>query len=232
VNSQPLYRKKTYPTRNTKTLLFFICPFGTKFSAVHLTIKKLQRAGYYVVAYDTHNNVFYAANPNILIQIIDKISTDISATIQDYKAQGFNDFGFFSTSLGAFIAYNCVSQIPQLRWGVFNTGGNIAEAMWRIKKPRRNHEKKGLTLEQVAKAWHGLQYPHFSGLTGNSYIFFSSPSDEIAPLDDIEKYMKPVQAAGAKTTLIGVRAFGHVSTAIRGFRQSVSLLAKARSEVK
>ena len=232
MTKEPLYRKKVYETKNTKTVLFFICPFGTKLWIVRPTIKKLQRAGYAVVAYDTTNDVFYGANPNILIEVVDKISADIKTTLQNYQQRGFDDFGFFGSSLGAFIAYNCVSRIPQLRWGVFNTGGNIAEAMWRIRKPRRNHQKKGVTQEEVAQAWRHLQNPDFSGLEGNNYIFFSSPSDRIAPIGDIDQCEELVRGGGASTKIIGVRAVGHTSTAIRGLRRSVQLLQQARAGVR
>jgi hypothetical protein len=232
MSSKALYRKRTYEAKGSKTILFFICPFGTKFWAVRQTIRKLQRAGYLIVAYDTDNDVFNGADPNILINIVDSVSKDIESTIKQYVEQGFNDFGFFSSSLGAFIAYNCVARIPELRWGVFNTGGDIAEAMWRIRKPRRKHQQKGVTKEEIAKAWHHLQYPKFRNLKGSSYVFFSSPSDKIAPLSDVEMCMEPVREAGAEVSLSTVWAVGHVATAIRGFKRSVQLLSQARKNVK
>jgi len=232
MKNSPLYRKRAYPTKNSRTVLFYLCPFGTKFWAVRINIKKLQRAGYNVVVYDTTNDVFYGADPSILIDIIDAIAKDIKDEIKTFQNDGINDFGFFSTSLGSFIAYNCVSRIPQLRWGVFNTGGNIADALFRIKKSRQSHEKKGVTLRQVTEAWHHLQYPNFQNLHGHSYIFFSSRADRIAPFEGINEFVTIMQQAGAHTELIETRAFGHVSAAVRGFQQSNRLLRRVRATTK
>jgi len=232
MNKNSLYRKRVYTAKNSDVVLFYLCPFGTKFWAVRHNIKKLQRTGYNVVAYDTTNDVFYAADPQILIKIIDLVEADIKAEIARYKKAGINDFGFFATSLGAFIAYVCVSRIADLRWGVFNTGGDIAEAMWRIKTARRKHVRKGVAKKEVVNAWRHLQWPTFKNLDGHSYIFFSSPSDTIAPFEDIDQFIEPMRKQGANTEIIGVWAFGHISTAVRGFLKSKGLLRKARSSAK
>lgn len=227
-----IYHKKVYENNGAKTVLFFIYPFGIKLRTLHFSVKKLQRAGYTVVAYSTDDGVFYAADPNILVSIVDGIAGDIEQTIKGYKEQGISDFGFFGSSLGAFIAYNCVARIPQLRWGVFNTGGNIAEAMWRFKGPRNKHLKKGISLGELTKAWHHLQYPKFPNLSGNNYIFLSSPADKIAPIKDIGKCVDLVKEAGANTEVLSVRALNHTTTAMVGLRRSVQLLNKVRGRLK
>lgn len=233
MSDSQLFRKKTYRTNGSQAAIIFICPFGTKLWLVRPVIKRLQKAGYTVAAYDTTNDAFYAANPNVLVQLVDTIAKDVADSIKDLHQAGIEDIGVFGSSLGAFLAYNCVSRFPrQLRWGVFNTGGDVAEAMWRIKKARRKHQKQGVTQEQLSAAWRGIQYPGFFNLEGNSYIFLSSPSDKIAPIGDIDKCMDPVRQAGAQVQLLSVRAIGHSSTVVRGFKRSVELLAEVRSQVE
>lgn len=232
MGDKALYHKKVYQNKDATSILFFIYPFGIKLRTLHLSVKKLQRAGYTVIAYDTNDAVFRAADPNILINIVEGIAKDVALTVKAYEQEGIADFGFFGSSLGAFIAYNCVAQIPQLRWGVFNTGGNIAEAMWRFKGPREKHLKKGITLDKLSKVWHHLQYPKFGNLAGNRYIFLSSPADKIAPIEGMDEYIQLVKDAGANVSVVSVRALDHTTTAIVGLRRSVPLLQQVRDEVK
>ncbi|HUB92881.1 MAG TPA: hypothetical protein VMB52_00065 [Verrucomicrobiae bacterium] len=195
-------------------------------------IKKLQHAGYTVVAYDTTDDVFYAGDTSILPRLIDQIHNDIARSIKTYSREGRKSFAIFGSSLGSFIAYNCISRLPQLRYGVFNTGGSIAEGMWRLKKARQRHEAKGVTKQQVIDVWHDLQHPDFSGIAGNSYIFISSSADTIAPLANVDQYLQPMRSCGATVTLTTVRAIGHTSSVLMGLQRSVTLLREAKEQLK
>lgn len=233
MSSRRSYNRRVYEVKDAQAVLFFLCPFGTKLWKVRPVIKKLQKAGYTVVGYDATDDTFYAADPSILITVIDQIADDIKSTAEEYQKHGIGDFGFFGSSLGAFIAYNCVARLPHyLRWGVFNTGGNIAEATWRLEKPRQIHEQKGITKQDLIKAWHDIQYPGFSGLRGNSYIFVSSPADKVAPIEDIDEYLQMVVDAGATGRILSLKARGHTTTVIRGFQKSVQLLEEVRRQAK
>lgn len=226
-SSRP-YSVKTFRTRGSQTVLFFICPFGTKSWQLTGTIRKLQKAGYIVVSYDATKDVFYAGQPEILERIITGIKQDIKSQIQAFQKEGIQDFGFFGSSLGTFILYNCIGDIKELKWGVFNTGGNIAKAMWNFKKARKRHEAKRISFLQLEKAWHHLQHPSFANLKGHRFMFVSSTADKIVPLDEIEQYLPPIRKAGAKISIQEVPARGHVSAVIAGLRQAPELLNKVR----
>jgi hypothetical protein len=106
--------------------IIFICPYGTPIQKVGFAIRRLLRAGYHVVAYQTTAAVFSAAHPLILPELISQVREDIRSRIAKLAAAEVTEFGFFGSSLGSFILYNCVGRkVPELRWGVFNTGGNI-----------------------------------------------------------------------------------------------------------
>jgi len=90
------------------------------------------------VAYQTTAVVFAEADPTILPELISRVREDIRSRIAKLTAEGVTEFGFFGSSLGSFILYNCIGQaIPELRWGVFNTGGNIARGLWNMPVPRQ-----------------------------------------------------------------------------------------------
>src|SRR5215469_1802373 len=124
----------------TTATIFFICPYGTPIQKVQFAIRRFLRAGYHVVAYQTTTAVFLEADPRILPKLISQVREDIRSLIARLASQSVTEFGFFGSSLGSFILYNCIgSETPELRWGVFNTGGNIARGVWTMSMTRQQY---------------------------------------------------------------------------------------------
>jgi pimeloyl-ACP methyl ester carboxylesterase len=209
--------------------IIFICPYGTSISAVRWAIGRLRREGYHVVAYETTTAVFMAADPSILPDLIAGVRDDITAQIARLKSEGVTEFGFFGSSLGSFIFYNCVGDaVPELRWGVFNTGGDIAQGMWRLDGARRQHVARGWSLARLEAAWAQVQWPEFGRLDGCRFIFVSSRRDTIAPLDNIAQYLGPMRRAGAQVSVLTVPAIGHLTTIVAGLWRAPLIVARAR----
>ena len=197
--------------------IVFICPYDTPIQKVAFAIRRLLRAGHHVVAYQTTAAVFTAADPLILPELISQVREDIRSRIAKLAAEGVTEFGFFGSSLGSFILYNCVGRkIPELRWGVFNTGGNIAQGMWKMLDLRQLHVARGWSLPRLEEAWAELQWPDFGRLDGCRFVFVSSSRDDIAPLGNITQYLEPMLDAGAEVSVRGVPAINHRTTVIAG----------------
>jgi hypothetical protein len=197
--------------------IIFICPYGTPLQKVTFAIRRLLRAGYHVVGYQTTAAVFTAADPLILPELISQVRADIRSRIAKLAAEGVTEFGFFGSSLGSFILYNCVGRtIPELRWGVFNTGGNIAQGMWKMRDLRQLHVARGWSLPRLEEAWAEVQWPDFGRLDGCRFVFVSSRRDDIAPLGNIAQYLGPMREAGAEVRVHGVPAVSHRTTVIAG----------------
>jgi hypothetical protein len=209
--------------------IIFICPYGTAISTVRWAIGRLLRDGYQVVAYETTTAVFMAADPAILPGLIAAVRSDIKAGISRLRSEGVTEFGFFGSSLGSFILYNCVGDaVPELRWGVFNTGGDIAQGMWRLDGARRQHLLAGWSLDRLEAAWAGVQYPEFGNLGGCRFAFVSSRHDKIAPLHGIEPCLAPMRRAGGQVTVLEVPAIGHYTTIVAGLWRAPRLIADLR----
>ena len=96
--------------------VFFICPYSAAIEKVAFSIRRLVKAGYHVVAYETANAVFMDADPLILPALVAAVRDDIRSRIAKLTATGWSEFGFFGSSLGSFILYNCVGrEVPGLR---------------------------------------------------------------------------------------------------------------------
>jgi len=205
------------PSSPTAATIFFICPYGTSIQRVHFAIRRLLRKGYRVVAYETTTAVFTEADPTILPQLISQIRDDIRSQISRLKSQGVTESGFFGSSLGSFIFYNCIGrEIPELRWGVFNTGGSVARGLWTMPMLKQRHVERGWSLLRLEAAWAKLQWPDFGQLDGCRFAFVSSRRDQVAPLSNIWPYLEPMRRVGAEVSVYEVPAISHITTVAVG----------------
>jgi hypothetical protein len=216
--------------QNTATIIF-ICPYGTLVEKVRFAIRRFLREGYHVLAYQTTAAVFTEADPMILPELISQVREDIRSRIAKLiSGGGVTDFGFFGSSLGSFILYNCVGrEIPELRWGVFNTGGNIARGLWNMPTLRQVHIARGWSLPRLEEAWAELQWPDFGRLDGCRFVFASSRRDDIAPMSNISEYLGPLLRAGADVSVREVPAIGHRTTVIAGLWKGPQLVRMVRT---
>jgi hypothetical protein len=216
-------------TQTTATIIF-VCPYSTPIQKVRFAIRRLLREGYHVVAYQTTTAVFMKANPMILPELISQVREDIRSRIAKLTSEGITEFGFFGSSLGSFILYNCIGhEIPELRWGVFNTGGNIARGMWNMPMLRQLHVARGWSLPRLEEAWAELQWPDFGRLDGCQFVFASSRRDSIAPLRNISQYLEPMLRAGAEVSVHEVPAISHRTTVIVGLWKGPQLVRMVRA---
>jgi biotin operon repressor len=219
-------------TPRSAVTIIFVCPYGTSIAAVRWAIRRLVREGYDVLAYAATKDVFLAADPAILPDLIGQMRKDIRSRVARLRSEGVTEFGFFGSSLGSFILYNCIGDgIPELRWGVFNTGGNIARGMWRLPEARRRHLDRGWSLTRLEAAWADLQCPDFGRLDGCRFIFVSSRRDRIAPLDHVWPYIELLRRAGAEVSVFEVPAIGHVTAVIAGLAKGPRIIRLARPGV-
>jgi hypothetical protein len=225
-----LFQREEFGTSaRSSATLFFICPYDTLIRQVRFAIRRLRWAGFHVVAYETTTAVFTAADPAILPELISQVRDDIKARIARLKTEGVSEFGFFGSSLGSFILYNCVgSKVPEFRWGVFNTGGNIAAGIWNMGSLRELHVARGWSLPRLEEAWAEVQWPDFGELDGCRFVFSSSRRDTIAPLRDIPHYLDPMLRAGAEVSLYEMPATSHRTTVIAGLVLAPRLIRRVR----
>jgi hypothetical protein len=210
--------------------IIFICPYSTPIQKVRFAIRRLLREGYHVVAYQTTTAVFMEADPMILPELIYQVRQDIRSRIAKLRSEGVTEFGFFGSSLGSFILYNCIGrEIPELRWGVFNTGGNIARGLWNMPMLRQLHVARGWSLPGLEEAWAELQWPDFGQLDGCRFVFASSRRDQIAPLRAISQYLEPLLRAGAEVSVYEVPAISHRTTVMAGLWKGPQLVRMVRA---
>jgi hypothetical protein len=226
-----LFQSEEFGTSSPATAtVIFVCPYGVPIQKVRFAIRRLLRAGHHVVAYQTTTAVFTEADPVILPDLISEVREDIRSRISELKAEGVTEFGFFGSSLGSFILYNCIGrEIPELRWGVFNTGGNIARGMWNMPALRQRHAERGWSLPRLEEAWAKLQWPAFGRLDGCRFVFAGSRRDKVAPLCDISHYLGPMFRAGAEVSVYEVPAISHRTAVIAGLWKGPQLVQAVRA---
>lgn len=221
-----IFRRQTFENNKAKSVLIFACPFGTKIGLYKMLIKGLVKDGFIVVAYDFDNQVLLSGEPSYLINLINEANKDINRVIRDYEDCGITDFGFYGTSLGAFVLFNAVAVGPDLRWGIFNAGGNIARGVWELKRTRRAFEKQGYTLDDLDKAWTKIIYPDFKNRDKRSrFIVMGSKNDHVAPYSRLEDFAGYItNKSGAEVELIKVIGYGHNHSAFIGLMKCRRLI--------
>jgi hypothetical protein len=226
-----LFQPEEFGTSSPATAtVIFVCPYSVPIQKVRFAIRRLLRAGHHVVAYQTTTAVFTEADPVILPDLISEVREDIRSRISELKAEGVTEFGFFGSSLGSFILYNCIGrEIPELRWGVFNTGGNIARGMCNMPALRQRHAERGWSLPRLEEAWAKLQWPAFGRLDGCRFVFAGSRRDKVAPLCDISHYLGPMFRAGAEVSVYEVPAISHRTAVIAGLWKGPQLVQAVRA---
>ena len=225
-----LFQSEEFGTSSPATAtVIFVCPYGAPIQKVRFAVRRLLRAGYHVVAYQTTTAVFMEADPMILPELISEVREDIRSRILKLTAEGVTEFGFFGSSLGSFILYNCIGrEISELRWGVFNTGGNIARGVWNMPTLRQRHVERGWSLPRLEEAWAMLQWPDFGRLDGCRFVFAGSRRDGVAPLGDISHYLGPMFRAGAEVSVYEVPAMSHRTAVIAGLWKGPQLVQTVR----
>ena len=225
-----LFQSEEFGTSTQTTVtLIFVSPYSTPIQKVRFAIRRLVRTGYHVVAYQTTATVFTEADPMILPKLISQLRGDIRSRIAKLTSEGVTEFGFFGSSLGSFILYNCIGdEIPELRWGVFNTGGNIARGLWSMSTLRQLHVARGWSLPRLEEAWAELQWPDFGRLDGCRFVFASSRRDSVAPLRNVSQYVEPMLRAGAEVSVYEMPAVGHRTTVIVGLWKGPQLVRIVR----
>jgi len=227
-----LFRSEEFGTPSpANATVIFVCPYSTPIQKVRFAIRRLLGVGCHVVAYQTTAAVFTEADPMILPELISQVRADITSRIAELTAEGVTEFGFFGSSLGSFILYNCIGrEVPELRWGVFNTGGNIARGVWNMPALRQRHVERGWSLPRLEEAWAKLQWPDFGRLDGCRFVFASSRRDRAAPLCDISQYLGPMFRAGAEVSVYEVPAISHRTAVIVGLWKGPQLVQRVRAD--
>jgi len=108
-----LIRTKTFLKPKSQQVVFFMGPYGVSMGKLWWPIRSLQQSGYSVIAYEYPKAIFRTGQPERLSIAIDETRRHVKDTVAELKKQGYTDFGFMGSSLGAFIVYNFVRTYRQ-----------------------------------------------------------------------------------------------------------------------
>ncbi|MDB5183092.1 MAG: hypothetical protein JWO47_876 [Candidatus Saccharibacteria bacterium] len=166
-------------------------------------------------AYEFSNHVLDLGDPSQLIIAIKQTREVIQESVAKLKGQGYTNFGFIGSSLGSFIIYNCLAVLPELKWGIINTGGEVADAVWSDKVMRKPYEANGYTKENLQNAWSDIQYPDLGDLKGKNLLLITSISDEIVGYEGAIKCFDYIKSAGPNVEVQVHKRLGHRKTVLR-----------------
>lgn len=209
----------------SKKAVLFYGPYNVPVKKLWYPIRSLKRAGYSVVTFEYPSTIFSGGDPQDLITAVEETKQHARKKVDELKSQGYTDFGFFGSSLGAFMAYSCFKSVPEFGWGVLNGGGEVAEAMWNFPTERGYFEPKGYTKETLSEAWRDVQYPDLGDQAGKYFILISSHGDTLTTVEKAMRTFDLIKNSGPDIELILHKKLNHVPTVALN-------LIRARKHVK
>jgi hypothetical protein len=226
-----MFRKQIYPARNQKGVLIFACPYGTRLKTVQFFINRFVQDGYTVVGYDFDNQVFLSGDVTYLPALIAQVVSDAGFEIKAYGQQGVKNIGVFGSSLGAFVMLNVSAAIPEVTWGVFNTFGDGAKAVWNIPSAMTGFNGNK-TLEATAReTWSRVQNVEFprDGVV-RKFLFTGSTRDKVLPYAGIKPFLGGLQRPGIQVGLDCTHIPTHPLTVTWGLIRSRRLVGQVTQD--
>jgi hypothetical protein len=220
---------KEYIKPESKVAIFFLGPYDTPMIKLIRFIKKLNSSGFTVVTFEFTRDIFITGEPDKLIQVIYQTKSLIKTKIKELKKIGYTEFGFVGSSLGGFIAYNCLGSIPELNWGVIIAGGNITEAIWSFETERKQFELNGISKIDLKKSWYKIQYPDLGNLKNKKFVLVTSLGDKTASYKDAIECCNLINRAGSETKLIIHKRIGHKKTVLLNLLRVKNLVKLVRN---
>ncbi len=223
-----LVETREYLKPKATRAIFLLGPYGISVSKLRLPIRALLRDNYSVIALGYTLAIFDTGDPKLLFKAIEQSEKYIQDTIRTLQKKGYKEFGFVGASLGGFVLYGSLDDIPELSWGVVIAGGDITRAIWSFESERHKFEVNGFTKESLAEAWHELQHPKLKNLSGKNYIAVASKNDKTAGFKAALECIETLKAAGAQVKLISHHKLNHSQTVIRNLVRVRKLVRMAR----
>jgi hypothetical protein len=201
---------------NKKGIVCYVVGYGGNISSYTPAIKQLQRLGYDIRIYEYTKTVFTLGNPEILLQIIDRITIEIEALSINYE-----EVVCMGVSLGSFIAFNVQKRISNAFYGVYADAGiSVAHAIYTARVFRKvalAFTTNGYTEETLSKAWHLIDIKPkdpYKLATDKSLTIFTGLSDRVVNAKVAKTNMDIWNAHGTRVKFITKRGFGHLTMGI------------------
>jgi hypothetical protein len=226
-----LFQSEEFGTSSpTTATTIFVCPYSAPIKKVRFAIR--HSLGQAIMSWHTRRQ-----RPSLRTPTEDPSGAYLSSTRGHQVADGAagvsrrNQIRVPRQQPGLLHPLHCVGrEIPELRWEVFNTGGNIAGGVWNIPMLRQRHVERGWPLPRLEEAWAKLRWPDFGRLDGCRFVFVSSRRHEVASLSNVSQYVELMLRAGAEVSVYEVPAISHRTAVIVGLWKGPQLVQKVRAE--
>ncbi len=193
-------------------LVCYVVGFTAKVNQFKYSIKKLQKRGYDVMAFDYDNAVLLDGDPQKILDLMDHITEHI-----EEKADKYDSIICMGVSLGAFIAFNVQRRIPKALVGAYATAGiAVSEGIFWMKtfEPVRDALiKNGYNKEKLAEVWKEIEIREGDRLLNDkSFVIVNGTIDRVVDYKAATKQMKSWHDEGVKVKLFRKRGLGHTAT--------------------
>ncbi len=154
MKNSPAYSSKSFGLVK-ENVIFFFTAFGHKYWLYYPAIKKLTKAGYYVIVYDINPNIVFNGNIPELLTHVDILINDIKKQVESLKKQRAKTFISFGNSAGTILAMRAAIEIADIQKVIINlTYGSLTDNIWSwrmLQGVKKSFENAGLSKSEVEK---------------------------------------------------------------------------------
>lgn len=208
-------------------LVCYVAGYTAKIQHFRLSIRKLQKLNYDVIAFEYDDSVLTDGDPQKLIDIVKEVTKRVKKHEDNYT-----NIVCMGASLGSLISFNVQKRIKKARIGLYAAGGVIAaEALFgaaELSKEQKAFIANGYDQQKLSRVWKSLEIQKESDFPADkSFITVNGVNDVISKFNIAQAYMNSWKEQGAQARMIRLPFAGHKRTIMWYILNTEKLLRSA-----
>ncbi len=218
-----IVRSKWHKKSDSDTLYVIVPPWrGSKDYFKNIRHEILEEKKASIIQYDFSSKILsedVEGTVKYFHFVADTLSTEINSLVNEYKFKNVVILGISLGAVSASMIAGCNENIKKII--LVLPGASLAESLWngeRTQNLRNSLVEKGVTLEQLKKAWQLLAPEEYvEEFKGKEVVIHLSKADKIIPYSLGKRLVDKIRNTGTEVTLIENSFLGHYLTVLKFF---------------
>lgn len=226
--SKQYFSFKTFG-KSEKGVIFLFTGFRMKRWLYYLTIRKLMKAGYYVIVYDIDSSLIFHGEISDFLYTVEALINTVKQQVNDLKQQGAKVFFSYGTSMGTIFAMRIAIEIQDIKKIIVNlTYGSLADNVWTwsvLKGVKKRLEHAGITKEKLETLLEPISPLSMAPkLKGKKLLLYLAKKDKIILFNQSLQFKEALDKAGIEYIYYQNNRFGHfIAGSLNNLRSKIYL---------
>lgn len=216
------FNEKIFGAHN-KRVVFFFAGMGTRTWLYSLSIRRLVKHDYKVVAYDFAAGIVKNGDADNLLDVINRVSRSVKRHIETFQKAGDVSFAVFGVSMGTLMAIKVAGENDAIKKVVINlTYGSVAENIWTWKlmeSARGRSIEQGYSMETLDQKLAPVSpIPNAVRLKGKDVLLYLSRKDKILLFEQSRQFKDALDHHAVNYTYVQNDKRGHIIAGYQNMR--------------